>query len=105
MADALVLDTSACFAFLEDEAGADVVESHLVDASSSPGYVYRNPYAASPSVNVRGYQTGLPLAVLRPGHVERSGRRDQDRCRLCAAPSIAAPNERHHALCRNAILF
>ena len=32
MADALVLDTSACFAFLEDEAGADVVETHLVDA-------------------------------------------------------------------------
>ena len=32
MADALVLDTSACFALLEDEAGADVVETHLVDA-------------------------------------------------------------------------
>ena len=32
MADALVLDTSACFAFLEDEAGADVVESYLVEA-------------------------------------------------------------------------
>jgi hypothetical protein len=72
---------------------------------SSSGYVYRNPYATSPSVNVRGYQTGLPLAVLRPGHDERSRRRDQDRCRLCAAPSIDAPNERHHALCRNAILF
>jgi predicted nucleic acid-binding protein len=32
VADALVLDTSACFAFLEDEAGADVVESYLVEA-------------------------------------------------------------------------
>ena len=32
MADAVVLDTSACFAFLEDEAGADVVESYLVEA-------------------------------------------------------------------------
>ena len=32
MADALVLDTSACFALLEDEAGADVVESYLVEA-------------------------------------------------------------------------
>ena len=32
MADALVLDTSACLALLEDEAGADVVETHLVDA-------------------------------------------------------------------------
>ncbi|MCX6927143.1 MAG: hypothetical protein NT154_28645 [Verrucomicrobia bacterium] len=32
MADALVLDTSACCAFLEDEAGADVVESFLVEA-------------------------------------------------------------------------
>jgi hypothetical protein len=66
---------------------------------SSSGYVYRNPYAVSPSVNVRGYQTGLPLAVLRPGHDERSGRRDQDRCRLCAAPSIDAPNERHVQEC------
>jgi len=32
VADALVLDTSACFAFLEDEAGADVVESYLIEA-------------------------------------------------------------------------
>jgi len=32
VADALVLDPSACFAFLEDEAGTDVVESYLVDA-------------------------------------------------------------------------
>ena len=32
MAETLVLDTSACFAFLEDEAGADVVESFLVEA-------------------------------------------------------------------------
>ncbi len=32
MADAVVLDTSACFAFLENEAGADIVESYLLDA-------------------------------------------------------------------------
>jgi predicted nucleic acid-binding protein len=32
VAQTLVLDTSACFAFLEDEAGADVVESFLVEA-------------------------------------------------------------------------
>lgn len=32
MADALVLDTSACFTLLENEAGAEVVEANLVDA-------------------------------------------------------------------------
>lgn len=32
MADTVVLDTLACFALLEDEAGADVVEAHLFDA-------------------------------------------------------------------------
>jgi predicted nucleic acid-binding protein len=32
VADTLVLDTSACFALLEDEAGADIVESYLVNA-------------------------------------------------------------------------
>ncbi len=32
MADALVLDTSACLALLEDEAGADIVEAHLLEA-------------------------------------------------------------------------
>ena len=32
MADVVVLDTSACFALLEDEAGADVVQAHLLDA-------------------------------------------------------------------------
>lgn len=32
MAEALVLDTSACFALLENEAGADVVEAYLLDA-------------------------------------------------------------------------
>lgn len=32
MADAVVLDTSACFAFLENEAGADIVETYLLDA-------------------------------------------------------------------------
>ncbi|WP_395738385.1 PIN domain-containing protein [Prosthecobacter sp.] len=34
MAESVVLDTSACFALLEDEGGADVVEKHLVDARS-----------------------------------------------------------------------
>ena len=42
MADALVLDTSACFAFLEDEAGADVVESYLVEAKEGR-MVIRSP--------------------------------------------------------------
>jgi uncharacterized protein with PIN domain len=28
----VVLDTSACFALLENEAGADVVEAYLLDA-------------------------------------------------------------------------
>lgn len=32
MADPVVLDTSACFAFLENEAGADTVEAHLLEA-------------------------------------------------------------------------
>jgi predicted nucleic acid-binding protein len=32
VADAVVLDTSACFAFLENEAGADIVETYLLDA-------------------------------------------------------------------------
>jgi predicted nucleic acid-binding protein len=32
VADAVVLDTSACFAFLENEAGADIVEKYLLDA-------------------------------------------------------------------------
>lgn len=32
MAEAVVLDTSACFAFLENEAGADIVEKYLLDA-------------------------------------------------------------------------
>lgn len=32
MPEAIVLDTSACFALLEDEGGADVVEKHLFDA-------------------------------------------------------------------------
>lgn len=32
MADPVVLDTSACFAVLEDEPGANVVEGHLQDA-------------------------------------------------------------------------
>ena len=32
MADAVVLDTSACFALLENEAGAEVVEAYLLDA-------------------------------------------------------------------------
>jgi uncharacterized protein with PIN domain len=30
--EAIVLDTSACFAFLENEPGADIVETHLLDA-------------------------------------------------------------------------
>ncbi len=34
MADAVVLDTSACFAFLENEAGADIVETYLLDAKA-----------------------------------------------------------------------
>jgi hypothetical protein len=34
VADALVMDTSACFAFLEDEVDADVVESFLVQAKA-----------------------------------------------------------------------
>lgn len=32
MADPAVLDTSACFALLENEAGADIVEAHLLEA-------------------------------------------------------------------------
>ena len=32
MANAVVLDTSACFAFLENEAGADIVENYLLEA-------------------------------------------------------------------------
>jgi len=32
VAEAVVLDTSACFAFLENEAGADIVEKYLLDA-------------------------------------------------------------------------
>ncbi len=32
MAEVIVLDTSACFALLEDEGGADVVEKHLFEA-------------------------------------------------------------------------
>jgi predicted nucleic acid-binding protein len=34
VADAVVLDTSACFAFLENEAGADIVETYLLDAGA-----------------------------------------------------------------------
>ncbi len=34
MAEAIVLDTSACFALLEDEGGADVVETHLFEAKA-----------------------------------------------------------------------
>ncbi len=34
MAEAIVLDTSACFALLEDEGGADVVEKHLCEAKA-----------------------------------------------------------------------
>jgi len=32
VAEEVVLDTSACFALLENEAGADVVEAYLLDA-------------------------------------------------------------------------
>ena len=32
MADAVVFDTSACFAFLENESGADIVETYLFEA-------------------------------------------------------------------------
>ena len=32
MAERAVLDTSACFALLENEAGADIVEAHLLEA-------------------------------------------------------------------------
>jgi predicted nucleic acid-binding protein len=32
VAEAVVLDTSACFAFLENEAGAEIVERYLLDA-------------------------------------------------------------------------
>jgi uncharacterized protein with PIN domain len=32
VAESLVLDTSACFALLENEAGADIVESSLLEA-------------------------------------------------------------------------
>ncbi|MBI2946926.1 MAG: PIN domain-containing protein [Verrucomicrobia bacterium] len=32
MAEGLVLDTSACFALLENETGAEAVEAHLLDA-------------------------------------------------------------------------
>ncbi len=32
MAEAVVLDTSACFALLENEAGAGVVEAYLLNA-------------------------------------------------------------------------
>ena len=32
MAEAVLLDTSACLALLENEAGADIVEGHLLDA-------------------------------------------------------------------------
>ena len=34
MAETVVLDTSACFALLENEAGADVVEAYLMDAKA-----------------------------------------------------------------------
>ncbi len=34
MAEAIVLDTSACFALLEDEGGAEVVEKHLFEAQA-----------------------------------------------------------------------
>ena len=40
MANAVVLDTSACFALLEDEAGADIVESYLVDARAGRGVIH-----------------------------------------------------------------
>ena len=43
MADALVLDTSVCFAFLEDEAGADVVESYLVEAKEGRMVIHPQP--------------------------------------------------------------
>ena len=32
MADVLVLDTSACLAFLENEEGAEIVEAYLLEA-------------------------------------------------------------------------
>jgi predicted nucleic acid-binding protein len=40
VAEAVVLDTSACLAFLEDEAGADVVETYLLGARNGQTTVH-----------------------------------------------------------------
>lgn len=40
MAESVVLDTSACFALLEDEGGADVVEELLVEARSGRAEIH-----------------------------------------------------------------
>jgi predicted nucleic acid-binding protein len=42
VADTVVLDTSACFALLENEAGADVVESYLFDARAGRLVIYNS---------------------------------------------------------------
>jgi hypothetical protein len=40
VAEVVVLDTSACFAFLENEAGADSVESSLIEAREGRGTIH-----------------------------------------------------------------
>jgi predicted nucleic acid-binding protein len=40
VADAVVLDTSACFALLENEPGADIVETFLLDARAEHRVVH-----------------------------------------------------------------
>lgn len=40
MADVVVLDISACFALLEDEAGADVVQARLLEARAGSAVIH-----------------------------------------------------------------
>ncbi len=40
MADAVVLDPSACMALLENEAGADIVETHLLEARAGRAAIH-----------------------------------------------------------------
>ena len=56
MAD-VVLDTSACFTFLENEAGADIVEAYLLDATP-----HREPACLSSSSSI--WKVTRPLCSM-----------------------------------------
>ena len=64
MADAVVLDTSACFAFLENEAGADTVEAHLLEARAGSGALHGSFATLTEVEYITTQERGAPDAAV-----------------------------------------